>query len=58
MLSVLFPNRLRSDVPGDVADTRTLDGRLKIEFKPRIAVVQTTKRGTKLFFHILRLFVV
>ena len=50
---VWFPlYRVRSDGSADVADTR-LDGSFKIELKPRIVVVQTTKRGSTLFFNMV-----
>ena len=46
--TVLFAYRVRSDVSAAVAETRP-EGRLEIEFKPRMVVVQRTKRGIRCF---------
>lgn len=45
---VMFAYRVRSDVSAVVAETRA-DSRLEIKFKPRMVVVQRTKRGIRFF---------
>ena len=47
-MSVVFPYLVLNDAPEDVADTR-LFGVPKIEVKPRMVVVKTTKSRTARF---------
>ena len=47
-MSVVFPYLVLNDGPEDVADTR-LFGVPKIEVKPRMVIVKTTKSGTGRF---------